>query len=1088
MSDKSSQITGKRKEITEDNLLYSLFNPYLFHEAKVNIYLYERLMIRRNHPEKSKVRTLVRLIRENEYKDITSHLIENTFELSTPEEKNCIWEDIERFKQISKADIQGYRNRYRETCLNELILSSNEFSSAEDKINYLKEHEYKDSFSTQIRVMSFDEAADSGDDVLMASGIHAPLRFIDNTSPLNQYLSGQLVCFTGDTKVMTDKGHIRFDELTRRFNEGEKFKTWTWDFGLEDFVESNIINSFITKKSLTYDVIIFSELEVKCTSDHRFLVDSDEGLVWKEAGQLKIGDRVKSLNGYEVVQGCLRDVISPYTGKVGSEFGMSDGEPLYDLTVDHEDHNFMLENECIVKNCVSAPPGCFTGDTKVRLYDGTSITFEELSDRIQNEEFYTFSCDEKGNSIKSKVVKCWVTKETDDLVEVFVDNNTSVRCTPDHRFQLRDGSYKEAKDLNPGDSLMSDWRYNRYSLKDLYERSDDYRNFLDLKGHKIYLIKNEVTGKYYVGKNNSTLYHRFHKHHYYTGHFQMYDTLSEVGLRKQHHLYNSMKKYGLDKFSVRVLSYDEDSVEKKYIQLYDSFENGYNRTPDGESINSEYSQAGFKCMVKDEKLIRIPPEEVPLYESDGWELGVPKWMSQKAQKTRELRGSGFSNFEVCSKGGKIGAKVGFERGTNVLSNPILRAEAARKGLESQRLNKTGIYSREVRLRAARKVSEKWKSGELKMSPLHEAHVVSLRRRAAEVQVEWGLKVMDKVLSNNLPLTEENYKMYRTTMDRRYDRISTWNTMMSKMTQVQKIQYGLDNHKVVKVQSIKLDEPIKVYDLEVDSEYHNFMLHDCEVYCHNSGKSLILMHQAAIAANSGKRVFTLAAGDLRPSDFLTRIASMVTEIPLSEVYLDLHENMEKAKHYLKGNLDISCVPSQKVTAKEYVNYCLDRIDDYDVFMLDYDANLATDSDSMYEAGGVLYDLLTEITSYNKLVFVASQPKIHTWSQEVLGLDSLNESSRKQHILDVVITLSRAKGANHVGIMNIAKNRRGDLASSPVILSSCGKFVELSQEKYQLYNNNPNKLTKNELLYRNLVAESGTLDGYLESLAPSPIINP
>ena len=279
----------------------------------------------------------------------------------------------------------------------------------------------------------------------------------------------------------------------------------------------------------------------------------------------------------------------------------------------------------------------------------------------------------------------------------------------------------------------------------------------------------------------------------------------------------------------------------------------------------------------------------------------------------------------------------------------------------------------------------------------------------------------------------------------------------------------------------------MYDIEVDHEDHNFMLAD-GLIVHNSGKSLILMHQAAIAANAGKRVFTLAAGDLRPSDFLTRIASMVTEIPLSEIYLDIHENMEKAKHYLKGNLDISCVPSQKVTAKEYVNYCLDRIDDYDVFILDYDANLATDSDSMYEAGGVLYDLLTEITSYNKLVFVASQPKIHTWGQEVLGLDSLNESSRKQHILDVVITLSRAKGANHVGIMNIAKNRRGELASCPVILSSCGKFVELSQEKYQLYNNNPNKLTKNELLYRNLVAESGTLDGYLESLAPSPIINP
>lgn len=295
--------------------------------------------------------------------------------------------------------------------------------------------------------------------------------------------------------------------------------------------------------------------------------------------------------------------------------------------------------------------------------------------------------------------------------------------------------------------------------------------------------------------------------------------------------------------------------------------------------------------------------------------------------------------------------------------------------------------------------------------------------------------------------------------------------------------------------VKLDNPVKVYDLTVDHECHNFALSNglgavknCISAPPGNGKSILAMHQASIAANAGKRVFYSAFGDLRPSDFLVRIAAMITEKPLREVYLELDDNIERAKNYLKGNLDISCSPSQKVTAKEYVNYCLDRKDDYDVFVLDYDANLATDADSMYEAGGKLYDYLTELTSLGKLVFVLSQPKIQTWKQEVLDLDSLNESSRKQHILDMVITISRARGANHVGMMSVVKNRRGSLDSKPVIMSSCGKFVELSQEKYQQLNNNPNKLSYNELLYRNLVQTSGAVDQFMDQLNSSKIIVP
>ena len=240
-----------------------------------------------------------------------------------------------------------------------------------------------------------------------------------------------------------------------------------------------------------------------------------------------------------------------------------------------------------------------------------------------------------------------------------------------------------------------------------------------------------------------------------------------------------------------------------------------------------------------------------------------------------------------------------------------------------------------------------------------------------------------------------------------------------------------------------------------------------------GKSLYLQHQAIMACNAGKRVFYMAAGDLLKTDFLIRLSAMVNELPIRDMYIDLQNNVAKAQDYLKRNFSFACVPSQKLTAKEYVAYCMSRSNDFDVFILDYDANLAIDADSMYEGGGILYDLLTELSRMGKLVFVASQPKIQLWENELLGMNCLNESARKQHILDMIITISRSpKAGNHVGLVNIAKNRRGSTGiSQPYIMSTCGKMVEITKDRYQLLNNNPNRMEQRELEYRNLLMTHG-----------------
>jgi DNA gyrase subunit A len=99
--------------------------------------------------------------------------------------------------------------------------------------------------------------------------------------------------------------------------------------------------------------------------------------------------------------------------------------------------------------------GCFTGDTKIKLLDGTEKSFEELSKLPPEEKFYVYSVDKNGRIVIGEGRHARITRRNAQLVEVTLDNGEKIRCTPDHRFMLRDGTYKEAQRLVPGDSLMA---------------------------------------------------------------------------------------------------------------------------------------------------------------------------------------------------------------------------------------------------------------------------------------------------------------------------------------------------------------------------------------------------------------------------------------------------------------------------------------------------------------------------------------------------------------------------------------------------------------------------------------------------------
>lgn len=101
---------------------------------------------------------------------------------------------------------------------------------------------------------------------------------------------------------------------------------------------------------------------------------------------------------------------------------------------------------------------CFSGDTEIFTTDDEigEISFVNLVRKIKSgEDIWTYSCKSTGELISAKIIAADKIKSTDRLCKVTLDNGEEIKCTPDHEMMLRDGSYKKAIDLVPGDSMMT---------------------------------------------------------------------------------------------------------------------------------------------------------------------------------------------------------------------------------------------------------------------------------------------------------------------------------------------------------------------------------------------------------------------------------------------------------------------------------------------------------------------------------------------------------------------------------------------------------------------------------------------------------
>lgn len=140
-----------------------------------------------------------------------------------------------------------------------------------------------------------------------------------------------------------------------------------------------------------------------------------------------------------------------------AEHAWSTGEPGL-IFVDRVNEHSALKNLGKRYEIRSTNP-CVTGDTLVAVADGRgAISFRELTEAGLDVPVY--AKDDRGNVAVRWMRNPRVTGYAQPIYEVAFDDGLKVRVTGNHKFNLTDGTFREALELRPGDSVASMTRFH----------------------------------------------------------------------------------------------------------------------------------------------------------------------------------------------------------------------------------------------------------------------------------------------------------------------------------------------------------------------------------------------------------------------------------------------------------------------------------------------------------------------------------------------------------------------------------------------------------------------------------------------------
>lgn len=228
----------------------------------------------------------------------------------------------------------------------------------------------------------------------------------------------------------------------------------------------------------------------------------------------------------------------------------------------------------------------------------------------------------------------------------------------------------------------------------------------------------------------------------------------------------------------------------------------------------------------------------------------------------------------------------------------------------------------------------------------------------------------------------------------------------------------------------------------------------------TGKSSFLVCEGSYAAQQGFNVLHVFLGDMIHYDAFIRYSANLSGLLQDEVTAMTEEQQNELVTKINNTYNsplnrvhVLAYGAGEVTCEQLLENIKKEQEKngivYDEIIIDYADNLAKDNTNLYSEGGDIYDRLALFGRVNRSVMlVASQPKIGYWKDEIIPLEGAAESSKKQHIVDLMVTFNLVSRTAKLGSMFIPKVRRGTSGRIVRVATrweQC-RFSEISEEQY------------------------------------------
>ena len=161
------------------------------------------------------------------------------------------------------------------------------------------------------------------------------------------------------------------------------------------------------------------------------------------------------LNQIDIQRGLTTSATAIFVPFTTQELFQDSKEALY-YGINAVSNNMIMADRKKLKNpngLILGTPGCFTGDTRVRLSDGRTISFEQMAEKKQGFPLISYDLHQK-KKVLSYGKDAKEMKKVKEIVEVTLDTGDVVKCTPEHWFLTMEDGYMEAQDLKPGTALV----------------------------------------------------------------------------------------------------------------------------------------------------------------------------------------------------------------------------------------------------------------------------------------------------------------------------------------------------------------------------------------------------------------------------------------------------------------------------------------------------------------------------------------------------------------------------------------------------------------------------------------------------------